>query len=116
MTRSHAKYRGLKRIMNEKNLKNLFAAARNESAPAVPADFADDILRAIHREPPPKSVAAFSVWEHLNELFPRVALAAAAVIILCVAADWGLTAAGLPGIGDGTAQAESQYLLDVEDL
>jgi hypothetical protein len=102
--------------MNEKKLKQLFAAARNETAPAAAPDFAGDVLRAVRREPVPAPAESFSVWEHLNALFPRLALVAAAVIVLCVAADWGLTAAGVPGIGDGAAQVTSQFLFNSEDL
>lgn len=102
--------------MNKKKIKQLFATARNEPAPTAPTEFADDVLRAIRREPPPRSQWTFSLWENLNAWFPRVALAAATVILLCLAADWGLTAAGLPGITDGTAQMTSQYLFDSEDL
>jgi len=40
-----------------------------------------------------------------------------AVIVLCVAADFGLTSAGLPEVGDGAAQVSAQFLFfDVEDL
>ena len=102
--------------MNEKKLKQLFASARKEVAPAVSPDFAGDVLRAVRREPVPGPAESFSVWEHLNALFPRLALAAAAVIVLCVAADWGLTAAGMPGISEGTAQLTSQFLFNPEDL
>ena len=52
----------------------------------------------------------------MNGLFPRVGLAAAAVILLCVAVDLGLTAAGVPGVDDGTAQVASQYLFNSDDL
>jgi hypothetical protein len=102
--------------MNEKKLKQLFASARKEAAPAPATDFAADVLRAIHREPPPRAMKSVSVWEHLNGLFPRLALVAVAVIILSVAADWGLTAAGLPGVGEGAAQVTSQFLFNAEDL
>jgi hypothetical protein len=103
--------------MNEKKLKQLFASARNETAPAASPDFAADVLRAVRREPSPvPAAAAGSVWEHLNGLFPRVAVAAVAVIILCVAADWGLTAAGLPGVSDGAAQVTSQFLFNSDDI
>ena len=101
--------------MNEKKLNQLFASARNESAPAPPADFAADVLRAMHREPQLKP-EAFSIFDQLNLLFPRVALAAAAVIVLCMAADFGLTAAGLPEIGDGAAQVSAQFLFNAEEL
>lgn len=102
--------------MNEKKLKQLFAAARNESAPAPPPDFAADVLRAVNREPASPLAEVVSVWDHLNALFPRIALAACAIIILCLAADWGLTEAGLPGITDGATQATSQYVVDPENL
>ena len=98
--------------MNEKKLKQLFEAARKEAPPPAPADFAADVLLAAHREPPPMPAQAPSIWEQLNGCFPRVALAAAAIILLCVAADWSLTAAGLPGVGDGAAQVTSQYLFN----
>lgn len=99
--------------MNTKKLNQLFAAARNDAAPVPPKDFAADVLRVVRREPQPK---AFSIFEQLNFLFPRLALAAAAVIVLCVMADFGLTAAGLPEVGAGTAQAASQFLFNAEDL
>jgi hypothetical protein len=36
--------------------------------------------------------------------------------VLCVAADWGLTAAGVPGISDGATQLTSEFLFNPEDL
>jgi hypothetical protein len=41
--------------MNDRKLKQLFTLARKQAAPAPPADFATDVLRALRREP---SVAA----------------------------------------------------------
>jgi len=97
-------------------LNRLFAAARSEPAPAPPAGFAGDVLRAVRSEPAPGPAAGPSVFAQLDRLFPRLALAAAAVIVLCVAADRGLTAAGFPDIGDGVAQVTSQLTFDAEDL
>jgi hypothetical protein len=94
--------------MNDRKLKQLFAAARKETAPAPAEDFAADVLRAIRREPPP---AAISIVDLLNLWFPRITLAASAVIMLCLAADWGLTAAGIPGLSDGVSQLSAQWLL-----
>jgi hypothetical protein len=99
--------------MNEKKLKQLFAAARQEPAPAPAPDFAADVVRAVRQEPPSKLIERFSIFDQLNRWFPRVALAAAAVIILCVAADYGLTAAGLPELNDSVSQASSQLFFDV---
>jgi hypothetical protein len=102
--------------MDERKLKQLFAAARRAPAPAPAGDFAAQVLGAIHREPPALTARALSIFESLNAWFPRLALTAAAVIVLCVAADCGLTAAGLPGLGDSAAQAASQCLFDPEEL
>ena len=102
--------------MNEHKLKQLFAAARNETVPVPPPDFAADVLCAVRREPSPKPAPPFSIFDQLDFLFPRIAFAAVALIVVCVAADIGLTAAGLPEVGDGAAQAASQFLFDAEDL
>jgi len=102
--------------MNEKKLKQLFGSARTEPVPSPLPGFAADVLAAVHTERRPAAAGSQSTWEHLNTLFPRVALAAVVVIVLCVAADWGLTEAGLPGVSDGVAQATSQYLFNSEDL
>ena len=83
--------------MNDRKLKQLFASARKATAPTPPADFAADVLRMIRHEPP-AAPATISIFDQLNLWFPRLALAASAVIVLCLAADWGLAAVGvLPG-------------------
>jgi hypothetical protein len=95
--------------MKANKLKQLFVAARNETPPSAAPDFADAVLRAVRREPPVKNAATDSLFEQLNFLFPRVALAAVAVIVLCVALDFGFTSAGLLELGDGAAQLSSQF-------
>jgi len=101
--------------MNAKKLNQLFAAARKEPAPVPAPDFAADVLRAVRREPETESQKPFSVFDQLNLLFPRLALAAVVVIVLCVAADYGLAAAGGPGTDDGTEPA-AQFLFNTEDI
>jgi len=96
--------------MNEQKLKKLFAAARNETAPVPPADFAADVLRTVRREKPIPPPETFSIFDQLNQLFPKLAWAAAAMIVLGVATDFGLTAAGVPNLGDGVSQVSSQWL------
>jgi len=96
--------------MNERKLKQLFISARQEAAPAPPEDFAEDVLRAVHREPP-ATPETISIFDQLNLWFPRVALAASAAIVLCVALDYGLTAAGVPSLSDGVSQLSAQWLL-----
>ena len=97
--------------MNEKKLKQLFAAASRRAAPVPPADFVGDVLRAIHGSPPPDSLATASLFDQLDAWFPRIAFAALAVMALGVAADFGLSAAGLPDLGDGMSQISAQWLL-----
>jgi anti-sigma-K factor RskA len=96
--------------MNNRKLKQLFASAQKDAAPAPPEDFAADVLRVIHREPaaPPETV---SIFDQLNLWFPRLALAASAVIVVCIALDYGLMAVGVPSLSDGAAQLSAQWLL-----
>jgi len=102
--------------MNEKKLKQLFTAAQNDIAPQLPAGFAEDVVRMVRCEPASTYGGASSVWDHLNRLFPRIAVAAIMVIALCVAANWALSAAGVPGVSESAAQATSQDLFTLEDL
>jgi hypothetical protein len=97
--------------MNERKWKQLFVAARNEAAPAPSADFEAGVLHAIRGERRTETPEMLSIFDQLNLLFPRLAWAAAATIALSVAADWGLTAAGVPGLGDGMSQISAQWLL-----
>jgi hypothetical protein len=96
--------------MNEQKIKKLFTAARNEAAPQPPDDFAEDVLRAVRREPPDLRPATVSTFDQLNLLFPRFALAATVVIVLGVATDYGMTALGVPDLSDGVSQISSQWL------
>jgi hypothetical protein len=102
--------------MKKQKLEKLFERTRAETPPVPAPDFAADVLRAVCQEPVARFPAPFSVLDQLNQWFPRVALAAAAVMVLCVAADFGLTAAGLPELGDGVAQVSSQFLFDADNL
>lgn len=102
--------------MNNKILQRLLAAARQEPPPVPPAAFAAGVLRAIRREVSAAPGERPSVWAHLNSLFPRLALAVGAVILLCAAVDRGLTAAGFPEVSDGVAAAAAQFAFDPDDL
>jgi hypothetical protein len=95
--------------MNENKLKRLFDSARKETAPAVPPDFAAGVLRAVRREPGPRAVAPFSIFDQLNYLFPRLALAAVVVILLCA-----LGNLLLPGADAEMVSADQN--LSLEDL
>ena len=101
--------------MNEKKLQQLFAAARRSKAPAPSADFAADVLRMARQMPRDQQEPARGVLEQLNSWFPRVALAAAAVIVLCVALELGYSATASASGDDGTVDS-SQAFYSVEDL
>jgi hypothetical protein len=102
--------------MNAKKLEQLLAAARKEPPPEPPAEFAADVLRAVRREPLARRVEAITFGEQLNGLFSRAVLAAAAVMVLCVATDFGLTAAGWPEPADNLMQMASQSWFTPEDF
>lgn len=97
--------------MNEKKIKQLFAAASRRDGPVPPADFAENILRAIHNSPSPVPPPTTSLFDQLDAWFPRIALAALTVMALGVAADFGLSAAGLPDLSDGMSQISTQWFL-----
>ncbi len=102
--------------MNEKKLQQLFAAARRSKAPEPPAEFAADVLRMARQTPRDRHEPARGVLEQLNSWFPRVALAAAAVIVLCMALELGYTAGGSTASGDDGTADSSQAFYNVEDL
>jgi len=94
--------------MSEKKLKQLLAAARQVTGPVPSAGFADGVVRALRQEPPPGEP---SLFDELNALFPRLALAALGVMALGVAANLALGASELTDWGDGMAQISTQWLL-----
>ena len=99
--------------MNENKLKKLFEAARKETPPMPPVDFDGDVMRAIRNERRAPRTEASSMFDTLGVLFPRIATAAALVIVLCVAADFGLSAANGPDLSDGIVAISEQWLFAV---
>ncbi|MSU58588.1 MAG: hypothetical protein EXS35_10495 [Pedosphaera sp.] len=94
--------------MNDRKLKQLFRAARNESPPSPEPGFENLVLSAIRRELPP--MRATSLIDQLGALFPRLAWAAALVIAMCLGADFCLTALAPTGLSDGIAEISEQWL------
>jgi len=102
--------------MNKRKLNQLFELARRQPAPAPPEDFAADVLRAVRHEPAVDGAEATSMGDRLIRLFPQIVWAAAAVIILCIGLDVGLTAAGMPDLSDGLSRISSQWLLTPDEF
>ena len=73
--------------MNDRKIEKLFAAARRETAPEPPFTFARDTLTALRMERNRATEPAPTLFDQLGLLFPRLAWAAATVIVLCVAAE-----------------------------
>ena len=95
--------------MNDELSRRLFAAARGETPPVPPADFARKVAAAVRRE---DALASATFTDTLAALLPRTAWAVGGAIALCALIDWG--DARRPGhdFADGAArlQAEAGWL------
>ena len=100
--------------MNDQKLKQLFDAARRPPAPEPSADFAANVLRAARQTGNPPGTHGVTLFDQLNALFPRVAWAALAVILLCGAIEW--TANSSAGTDDAGISGMTPSLVDSEDL
>ena len=70
-------------VMKDEKLKKLFELARTEIPPDAPEGFDTGVIRAVRNE----TRLVVSWWEQIGELFPRLALATALVLGLCVAGE-----------------------------
>jgi len=96
--------------MNDKKLSQLFAAARQETPPAVPAGFAERVqheLNPAERNAP----VVVSILDQLNRNFVRYAVSAAAMIMICVAVEVGQSFSHEPSIDDDVNQICSDWML-----
>ncbi|HEX4263399.1 MAG TPA: hypothetical protein VH597_03585 [Verrucomicrobiae bacterium] len=92
--------------MNDKKLNHLFNASRR-GTPAAPAEgFETLVMRQIQRDP---VRAELSISDVLGLWFPRLAVAAAAVIAMCVISDF--VSSG-PSLTDSAAQLSVQYFAE----
>jgi hypothetical protein len=93
--------------MNENKMRRLLDAARSEPLAQPGPDFAAQAMRAVRQAPESEPV---SVLGQLGDLFPRLAVAAALVIGLCVAADFCAAAVDQSDLTSGVAQLSDQWL------
>jgi hypothetical protein len=75
--------------MNDEKLKKLFELARSEIAPAPPEGFDARVVHALRRE---AAASPVSLWDQLEALFPRMAVATVLLMGLCVLGDYSLAA------------------------
>lgn len=92
--------------MNDKKLNQLFDVARREK-PAAPAEgFEQLVMQQIQRNP---ARVELTISDVLNLWFPRLAVAAAALIALCVIGEY--TASG-PSLTDSALQLSDQFFVE----
>jgi hypothetical protein len=84
--------------MNDRKLNELLTAVKREPVTAAPEGFETLVMQQIRRNP---ARAELSVSDLLGMWFPRLAIAAAAIIALCVIGD---IASSGPSLSDSAAQ------------
>lgn len=92
--------------MNDKNLNQLFGAARREPPVAPTEGFELLVMQQISRHP---TRAELSISDVLGMWFPRLAMVAAAVIALCVVGDF--VSSG-PSLSESAAQLSDQFFAE----
>jgi len=96
--------------MDENKLDKLFAAARRETPPSVPANFAERVQRELSQAVQGAPVVVGFV-DQLNRNFTRYAVAAAAMIAICIAVEIGQSFSHEPSIDDDVNQICSDWML-----
>ena len=90
--------------MKAKKLNQLFAAARRENPPAVPAGFAERVQLSLEQSGIANAPVVVSFLDQLNRNFTRYAVSAAAMIMLCAALELGQTYTSDTSIDDDLNQ------------
>ena len=93
--------------MNKRKLKQLFEAARKEAPVPPPEGFDLLVMQSVRLDAGVARRGPASILDHLNLLFPRVAWAAVALILICVAGDF-VSAELSPSLSDSVAQISEQ--------
>jgi hypothetical protein len=92
--------------MNDKKLNQLFDASRRETPGAPTEGFELLVMQQIQRQP---GRAEPSISDLLGLWFPRLAVAAAAIIAVCVIGDFMSSG---PSLTDSAAQLSVQYFAE----
>lgn len=96
--------------MNDKKLNDIFAAARREIPPVVPAGFAERVLSNLPADVRSQPVV-ISFFDQLNRNFTRYAVAAAAAIVICAAVEVSQSFTQDSSIDDDVEQICSDWML-----
>ncbi|HXT10938.1 MAG TPA: hypothetical protein VN873_05185 [Candidatus Angelobacter sp.] len=92
--------------MNEKKLNALLSAAQRETPIAAAGGFERLVMQQIQRDP---ARMELSISDVLNRWFPRLAVVAAAIIVLCAVGDY--VSAG-PTLSESAAQLSYPYFAE----
>ena len=90
--------------MNNRKLNQLFRALKRATPPAPTEGFDLLVLQQIRRNP---TRSELTISDVLGRWFPRLALAAVAVIALCIAGDFVYSTNG-PSLSESAAQLSIQ--------
>jgi len=93
--------------MNEK-LNRLFAAAKRDQPTAPDEGFASLVMQQIQRN---HARPELSISDLLGMWFPRLAVAAAALIALCVIGEF-VSSSNAPSLSESAAQLSVQYFAE----
>jgi hypothetical protein len=94
--------------MNDRKLKKLFELTRGETPSAPPDGFDSRVMFVLRREP---RAGAPSLWDQLEQLFPRLAVAMVLVIGICVAGDFAYSALHPADLTADVHELADQWLL-----
>jgi len=94
--------------MKDDKLNQLFSLARRETAPPVPPEFAANIMARLSRQ---DTTGPASISDQLNLWFPRLAVASAMAIFLCLGLEFALSSFSSADFSEQVAQVSLQWLL-----
>jgi len=94
--------------MNDRKLQKLFDLTRGETPPAPPEGFDSRVMAALRRE---SRAGAPSLWDQLEHLFPRLAVATVLIIGICVAVDFAYSTLHPAGLTADVHELADQWLL-----
>ncbi len=94
--------------MNDRKLKKLFDLTRSETPPVAPEGFDSRVMAALRRE---QRAGLPSLWDQLDQLFPRLAVATVLIIGLCIAGDFAYSTLHPASLTADVHELADQWLL-----
>ena len=92
--------------MKSSKLQQLFSRAQTDTPPCPRSDFEARVMREIRKECRPAPVTLFN---QLNDMFPRFALAAVVLMVICAVGDLWSSGGYEQDLTSGLAQASQDW-------